>query len=474
MSGCVAYDAVQLAIHEGEFENIKIPDTTITIEQRYKGAFFRTNPADLILGDLGRGNVVVQPYYRFVSDGSNAFSEFDVAFYYACEGSKEKKDVIKFSKETPWLELRGRAEWPGQCENRPYKQELIAISDEPHNGYMVNALDGGRYVGIFRQGKFVEGIALFPNGELELLRYNESGRLDGPWTQIEPAGNQYFGAFDDGELHGHLAAVFPDGGLSYSHYSNGKENTEEIRVEAVRIGVEKIEAEERRSLLQPLDQRINRLSARISENQQVLKRMDSKYSDFNDDKCRCYFTVCLTSSPRCEYTGSGASYRFRGVTYRDGGSCSTARRRYLEEAEKRDKAREQVCRSLRSAGITLNGPGSFEQAVRSLSLPKGELSGELGRDVGEMLDVYERTRAAQTEILRIQKERDRLLDQLEAQQRSEQERRNAEARAERIREEQDWLARQKTKHEEYARCMKANGYDLSTVDTWRVWPLGIC
>ena len=150
--------------------------------------------------------------------------------------SKEQKQILKAQKE-----ITKEQSALIKCQNNDYKQWTNC-----KGSYKTET--GHKYTGIFKDGKILKGISIYPGGAKYVGQFKDSnphgygtffwkngnkyfgewkdGKSHGNGTKIWNDGREYAGTFKNDELHGQGTFYYPDGKQYTGKFENGKRHGE--------------------------------------------------------------------------------------------------------------------------------------------------------------------------------------------------------------------------------------------------------
>ena len=112
--------------------------------------------------------------------------------------SKEQKQILKAQEE-----IKKEQSNIIKCQNNDYKQWTNC-----KGSYKTEA--GHKYTGLFKDGKILKGISIYPGGAKYVGQFKDS-RPHGYGTFFWKNGNKYFGEWKDGKSHGNGTKIWNDG-----------------------------------------------------------------------------------------------------------------------------------------------------------------------------------------------------------------------------------------------------------------------
>ena len=150
--------------------------------------------------------------------------------------SKEQKQILKAQEE-----IKKEQSDIIKCQNNDYKQWTNC-----KGSYKTET--GHKYTGLFKDGKILKGISIYPGGAKYVGQFKDSkphgygtffwkngnkyfgewkdGKSHGNGTKIWNDGREYTGTFKNDELHGQGTFYYPDGKQYTGEFENGKRHGE--------------------------------------------------------------------------------------------------------------------------------------------------------------------------------------------------------------------------------------------------------
>ena len=150
--------------------------------------------------------------------------------------SKEQKQILKAQEE-----IKKEQSDIIKCQNNDYKQWTNC-----KGSYKTET--GHKYTGLFKDGKILKGISIYPGGAKYVGQFKDSkphgygtffwkngnkyfgewkdGKNHGNGTKIWNDGREYAGTFKNDELHGQGTFYYPDGKQYTGKFENGKRHGE--------------------------------------------------------------------------------------------------------------------------------------------------------------------------------------------------------------------------------------------------------
>ena len=150
--------------------------------------------------------------------------------------SKEQKQILKAQEE-----IKKEQSDIIKCQNNDYKQWTNC-----KGSYKTET--GHKYTGLFKDGKILKGISIYPGGAKYVGQFKDSkphgygtffwkngnkyfgewkdGKSHGNGTKIWNDGREYAGTFKNDELHGQGTFYYPDGKQYTGEFENGKRHGE--------------------------------------------------------------------------------------------------------------------------------------------------------------------------------------------------------------------------------------------------------
>jgi len=112
--------------------------------------------------------------------------------------SKEQKQILKAQEE-----IKKEQSALIKCQNNDYKQWTNC-----KGSYKTET--GHKYTGLFKDGKILKGISIYPGGAKYVGQFKDS-KPHGYGTFFWKNGNKYFGEWKDGKSHGNGTKIWNDG-----------------------------------------------------------------------------------------------------------------------------------------------------------------------------------------------------------------------------------------------------------------------
>jgi len=401
-------------------------------------------------------------------------------------GNRERSDEyisekITFQKADIGVVKKGKWYKRLEIEKRQgYKVAIAAATtvtfpSHRYKGYRVvkkgaTENDYHRHVGYFSKGQLVEGF-IFKNetGHAIYGEFDENGYQKGEIIVSALDGRVVIATVKNGTKSGGLVLIDHNGNAKYQHYGSTGENITKSYIEtATAEKVNTIEKKEAKVLLGSLDKEIKSIENQrnnVLGGNSTFSRLTNRYSGINSNKCHCVFNICLTREKHCGYH-DGTTATTKKIS-----ACELKQIAEKENAKRRENALENVCRSLRSAGLLLSSGDSLEDAIRNTVFDNKKMSpslrAELKRAQAEIKAADNLKSLAMTKSKMRQKKEESLRQQqrVNRKQREKKVRQEVEIQIEKYKLEKIKRAKQ------WKSCIVNDyGLDPKNIKNWRVYP----